>query len=87
METKNGVTFMKIKSFNVLPKITHMKLFATGLFPDPDLTQFAVEFLNQNWKFLVEQFFPITKRAWEPIILEIANEIFGKIPYDDILPK
>lgn len=83
----HGKTYMKIKSFNVVPKIKSMKFYATGLFPDPDLTQLAVEFLNQNWRFLLEQFFPITKRAWEPIVLEVANRIFDQIPYDDLLPK
>lgn len=87
VQTVNGEDYMVIKDVDVKPRIGNMKYYATGLFPDPDLNQFTVEFINQNWQYLVEQFFPVTKQAWEPIMLELTNNIFGKVPYNRLLPK
>lgn len=87
VETINGEDYMMIKEVDVKPRIGNMHYYATGLFPDPDVNQFTVEFINQNWAYLVDQFFPVTKQAWEPIMLEMTNNIFGKVPFRRLMPK
>lgn len=83
----DGEEYMMIREVDVKQKIGNMKFSAAGLFPDPDLNQLAVEFLNQNWQYLVDQFFPITKQAWEPVMLDVTNSIFGKVPFNRLMPK
>lgn len=78
---------MKIKEFDTKPKIKNFRLYATGLFPDPDLNQFALEFLNQYWELFYEQIFPETKQIWQPIIVNLLNTMYGRYPYQRILPK
>lgn len=87
VERRNGEDYMKIKGFDMIPKIQNMKVSATGLFPDPDVNQFAVEFLNQYWELLYKQFYPATRGVWEPVILNTVNKIFDRVPYRRLLPK
>lgn len=58
-----------------------MKLNGTGLLPDPDLNEVVVEILNEVWETLLKQVFPKFKSSWDPIVLELINRFFGKIPY------
>lgn len=87
IETVDGEEYMMIKSFDMLPTIQNLKVYATGLFPDPDVNQFAVEFLNQYWRSLYEQLYPYTRQVWEPVILGAINNIFGRVPFRRLMPK
>lgn len=87
VESINGEDYIKIKGFDTKPKIQNFKLYATGLFPDPDLNQFALEFLNTYWELFYEQVFPETKQIWQPIVIDLFNKIYGRYPYRRILPK
>lgn len=87
IETRAGEDYMIIKSFDMRPKIKNMKVYATGLFPDPDVNQFAVEFLNHNWEILFEQMYPYTRQVWEPVMVGAINKIFGRVPFRRLMPK
>lgn len=38
----NGEKYMKIVSFGLVPKVGAMKLYAQGLFPDPQLSKWLL---------------------------------------------
>ncbi|XP_063706475.1 uncharacterized protein LOC134835527 [Culicoides brevitarsis] len=64
-----------------------MIVHATGLFPDPDVNQFAVEFINQSWRYLFEQLIPEIKKIWLPMCEIVAKGFFENVPYDVLMPK
>lgn len=78
---------MMIKRLDVKPKIENLYIYATGVFPDPDLNTFALEFLNQVWRELYEQVFVQTKQIWEPIAVDVFNKIFGRVPFRRLMTK
>lgn len=79
---------MVIKSLDVTnSQIQNFKANITGLVADPDVNSFILEFINQNWKIFLDQFLDQTKSGWEPTYLNIFNKIFGKIPFDQLMPK
>lgn len=45
------------------------------------LVQMANDYWQQFYKFLV----PETRKYWEPIMLEIANQFLAAITLDDVL--
>uniref|UniRef100_A0A336MV85 CSON007791 protein n=1 Tax=Culicoides sonorensis TaxID=179676 RepID=A0A336MV85_CULSO len=79
---------ISIKGFdvtNIVPKA--IKLDASGLFPDPDVNKFAVEFINQHWQLLIDQVVPEVKKIWGPVCVNIAKNFFEQVPYSQLLPK
>ncbi|XP_055637247.1 putative beta-carotene-binding protein [Toxorhynchites rutilus septentrionalis] len=84
---RNGEEYMFINKFDMTPEVGDMKIYATGLFPDPGLNQVALDFVNQYWPALYKQMLPETRRSWEPIMLEVINKMFDRVPYRRLLPK
>ncbi|XP_058447268.1 putative beta-carotene-binding protein [Malaya genurostris] len=84
---RNGEQYMLIDKFDMSPNVGDMKIYATGLFPDPGLNQVALDFVNQYWPALYKEMLPETRRSWEPIMLDIMNKMFNRVPYRRLLPK
>ncbi|XP_058818965.1 putative beta-carotene-binding protein [Topomyia yanbarensis] len=84
---RNGEQYMLIDKFDMSPEVGDMKIYATGLFPDPGLNQVALDFVNQYWPSLYKEMLPETRRSWEPIMLDVINKMFNRVPYRRILPK
>ncbi|XP_065084300.1 putative beta-carotene-binding protein [Ochlerotatus camptorhynchus] len=84
---RNGETYVLIDKFDMSPEVGDMKIFATGLFPDPGLNQVALDFVNQYWPSLYKEMLPETRRSWEPIMLDVINKMFNRVPYRRLLPK
>lgn len=83
----DGLEYMVIQVVNPMKvELNGFNAQLTGLFPDPDLNAFLVEFINQNWRALYQPFLTSTKMAWAPIFLGIANKIFKQVPYNILLP-
>lgn len=38
-ETRNGQKYLKIVNFDIAPVIGDMKIYMTGVFPDPELSK------------------------------------------------
>lgn len=87
VEERNGEKYVKIVKFDTRPKMKSAKIYATGLLPDPDLNELAIQFVNQVWDRLYEQMFPQTRQIWEPIFLNSINKIFGRVPFRRLMPK
>lgn len=82
LEKRNNDEYMQITAFDFeQPVIKNMKIYATGMFPDPNLNQLALDFLNQYWPFVYQQLLPETRKSWEPIMVNAVNQIFGRIPF------
>uniref|UniRef100_A0A336M562 CSON011977 protein n=1 Tax=Culicoides sonorensis TaxID=179676 RepID=A0A336M562_CULSO len=80
--------FMNITSFDMTNvQIQKLKIDGTGFLPDPDANQFAIEFVNQNWREYYNSIVPSTKSSWEPIFLNLLNKVFDKVPFDQIMSK
>ncbi|XP_055598035.1 putative beta-carotene-binding protein [Uranotaenia lowii] len=84
---RNGEQYMMIENFDMNPEVGDMKIYATGLFPDPGLNQVALDFVNQYWPMLYKQMLPETRQTWEPIMLDLLNKMFNRVPYRRLLPK
>lgn len=84
----NGQNFVAIHTAKITDvSLEDLKVDINGLFAEPDLDKFAVEFINQNWRALYEQLVPRAIGAWEPIYFSIAKSIFDKIPLDELMPE
>lgn len=84
---RNGEEYLMIDKFSMSPEVGDMKVYATGLFPDPGMNQVALDFVNQYWPSLYKQMLPETRRTWEPMMIDIMNKMFNRIPYRRLLPK
>uniref|UniRef100_A0A336KJZ6 CSON011979 protein n=1 Tax=Culicoides sonorensis TaxID=179676 RepID=A0A336KJZ6_CULSO len=84
----NNDDLIQIKGFELLNLDTKLlQIEATGLFPDPDVNAFAVQFINQEWKYLFQQLVPSVKKIWGPVCMEVAKNFFEQIPYSQLMPK
>jgi len=84
-ETRNGQTYLRVVSFDLIPNIGDMKISMTGLFPDVELNQLAVDFMNQYWPFLYREIVPETKQYWEPLALDEINAFMLRVPFKKML--
>lgn len=84
---RNGEEYLQIESFDMSPEVGDMKIYATGLFPDPELNQIALEFVNQYWPMMYKELLPASRQVWEPVMVELVNKIFLRVPYRRLLPK
>lgn len=77
-----------IKAFEVTNlDIQTMHLNATGIFAEPELNTFVIEFVNQYWKSFYKQILPQARSMYEPIVLDAVNKIFGRVPFRRLMPK
>lgn len=49
--------------------------------------EFGVRFINENWKVLYRELLPFAQSNWDKIGAGFANNIFMKVPYNEILPS
>lgn len=77
-----------IKAFEVAElDIQKMNFNATGIFPEPELNAFVIEFVNQYWKSFYKQILPQARSMYEPIVLEAINKVFARVPFRRLMPK
>lgn len=80
--------FISVRGFDITNLDTKQMMFdATGLFPDPDVNKFGIEFVNQHWRFLFDQLVPEVKKIWGPVCVNVANNFFENVPYSRLMPK
>lgn len=79
-EERNGETYMTIRKFDLKPTLGDLKTHVEGLFPDPGLTQIAVDLINNNWRAMFDVMIDEAKTMWEPFLLENANSFFSVVP-------
>lgn len=84
---RQGEDYLMIEKFDMTPEVGDMQVYATGLFPDPGLNQVALDFVNQYWPSLYKEMLPETRRSWEPMMLDIINKMFNRVPYRRLLTK
>ncbi|XP_040168618.1 uncharacterized protein LOC120903319 [Anopheles arabiensis] len=87
VKERDGEQYLEIEDFDMSPEVGNMKIYATGLFPDPELNQIALEFVNQYWPMFYKEMLPGTRQVWEPVMIELVNKIFLRVPYRRLLPK
>ncbi|XP_053672475.1 uncharacterized protein LOC128722819 [Anopheles nili] len=87
VKERNGEEYLEIEDFDMSPEVANMKIYATGLFPDPELNQIALEFVNQYWPMMYKELLPSSRQVWEPVMVELVNKIFLRVPYRRLLPK
>jgi len=83
--TVNGKEYLKLTKFDFIPHFGSLKVYATGLFPDPELNRVTLEFINQYWPFLVREMTPIVQKQLEPFMLEQANKFLLQVPLRKML--
>ncbi|XP_063701612.1 uncharacterized protein LOC134831736 [Culicoides brevitarsis] len=87
-ETIENEEYMMIKSLDLSNfLVQNMHFDIDGLFPDKDVNELAVGFLNQVWESVYRQILPQLKTIWEPATLEMVNKIFGRVPFRRLMPK
>nr|ARD05169.1 juvenile hormone binding protein 2 [Antheraea pernyi] len=85
---KNGdEKYIHINSFYMRPDVGKMQISMTNNNPETkDLTEFGLRFINENWRTLYKELLPFAQSNWDKIGTQFANNIFMKVPYDQILP-
>jgi len=83
--TVDGKEYVKLTRFDVSPQFGDLKVFATGIFPDPELNRMTLEFVNQYWPFLVREIMPQAKKTIEPVLIEEANKFLLHVPLRKML--
>lgn len=78
---RNGETYMTLEKFDLSPEIGQLKMYIEGLFPDPALNQVANELINNNWRPMMDVSIEMTKKMYEPLLLEYTNAFFGVVPF------
>uniref|UniRef100_A0A336MIK3 CSON001100 protein n=1 Tax=Culicoides sonorensis TaxID=179676 RepID=A0A336MIK3_CULSO len=87
-ETIENEEYMIINSLDLANFVVqNMHFDISGLFPDPDVNEFALAFLNQVWQSVYQQILPQLKSVWEPATLDMVNKIFARVPYRRLLLK
>lgn len=86
-KTVDGKKYLQLNSVEAEPEIGNLRIFATGLFPDPILNNVVLDFANQYWPEIVKTVVPQTKSTWEPIVLDTANKFLSAVPFESLLRK
>lgn len=86
--SRNNEDYMEIYEFDFQqPVIGNMKIYATGLHPDPVINQVVLDFMNSYWPYVYQQLLPDTRSSWEPIMIKSVNHIFNRVPFRRLMPK
>ncbi|XP_063706478.1 uncharacterized protein LOC134835528 [Culicoides brevitarsis] len=82
----DGEDYMIVKSANFTKVVMEeMKLNGTGLLPEPELNEVVVQILNEIWEMLLQNIFPRFKASWDPIIVDLLNCFFEKVPFNMLM--
>ncbi|XP_061398832.1 uncharacterized protein LOC133334534, partial [Musca vetustissima] len=79
---RDGHTFMTLNSVDVEPTLGDMKIYATGLVPDPALNAALLEIVNSQWRIIYRSAVVSTRSTWLPILLNYTNNFFSHLPFD-----
>ncbi|XP_063706056.1 circadian clock-controlled protein daywake-like [Culicoides brevitarsis] len=84
----NGQNFVDIHTIKIMDtQVEDLNVDFTGLVAEPVVNQFALEFINQNWRNFYQQLVPRAVVSWEPIYLSVAKKFFDNIPLDELMPE
>jgi len=84
-EQIKGNVYLRITDVDLDPKFSNIKLFASGLFPDPELNRVMLELVNQYLPLINKEIIDDTKNVWEPLLLKEANKFLLNVPVNKIL--
>lgn len=85
---KNGKQYIQTERFNLDFDTSRLHINLENLFNgNKELGDNMNQFLNQNWRDILNELKPAITFAMEGILKNIINRIFAKISYDDIFLK
>ncbi|XP_067014127.2 protein takeout [Anabrus simplex] len=85
---KGGEDYVKIQKVDMLPYVGDMKVYASNLIPgNEELSQAAITFFNQNWRFVYQELLPVVNEAWSKYMADAANLIFLRVPFKELFPE
>lgn len=83
--TKKGKGYIQTEKFQLEFDTTRMQINLENLFNgDKALGDNMNQFLNENWRDILNELKPAITFAVEEILKGIINRIFSKIPYEDV---
>lgn len=85
---KNGTdSYVRIDDFYMRPDVGSMFTVLTNEnLESKELTDLGMRFVNENWRTLYKELLPYAQSNWKEIGTNIANQIFLKVPYDQLFP-
>lgn len=81
IENRNGEDYMKVRSINVIATVGYLKVYASGISPDPVLNKFALDFINEYWSYFYQPMIRDSRKSWEPILVNAINQVFNRVPF------
>ncbi|XP_067013908.2 circadian clock-controlled protein daywake [Anabrus simplex] len=85
---KDGVDYVKIKDFNMMPDVGDMKVYVSNLFPGNDeLSQAALDFGNRYWRLIYKELLPFTNDQWAGQAIDTLNKVFTEVPFNELFPE
>lgn len=86
--TKNGKQYIQTERFNLDFDTSRLHINLENLFNgNKELGENMNQFLNQNWRDILNELKPAITFAVEELLKSIINRIFAKVPYNDIFLK
>lgn len=86
--TKNGKQYIQTERFNLDFDTSRLHINLENLFNgNKELGENMNQFLNQNWRDILNELKPAINFAIEELLKSIINRIFAKVPYSDIFLK
>ncbi|XP_073821188.1 uncharacterized protein isoform X2 [Musca autumnalis] len=79
---RDGHTFMSLTGLNLDPTLGDMKIYASGLVPDPALNNALLEIVNSQWRIIYRSVVTSTRSTWQPIVVNYTNNFFSHLPFD-----
>lgn len=85
MIVKNGKEYIQTDKFKLEFDTGKFSLHFTNLFNgDKALGDNMNQFLNENWRDILNELMPSITSALEQILEQIINRILGKVPYKEL---
>uniref|UniRef100_A0A1I8MAM8 Hemolymph juvenile hormone binding protein (JHBP) n=1 Tax=Musca domestica TaxID=7370 RepID=A0A1I8MAM8_MUSDO len=79
---RDGHTFLEMTSVDVEPTLGDMKIYASGLVPEPALNAALLEIVNSQWRTIYRSAVLSTRPSWLPIVVNYTNNFFSHLPFD-----
>ncbi|XP_076644794.1 circadian clock-controlled protein daywake [Halictus rubicundus] len=76
-----------VEHFILTPEVGYLKFWFSDLFHgNMEMNNAAIFFANEYWPTVYRGMLPYLKTSWDPILTELTNRFFSKIPFSTVFP-
>ncbi|XP_011705842.1 PREDICTED: uncharacterized protein LOC105461050 [Wasmannia auropunctata] len=75
-----------VERFRVMPSFGKIVIYFDNVLEDKGLNDIVANFINEYWPPIYRVVLPTAADAWEPWLVNFANNFFSKVPFSEIFP-